>query len=305
MSNKFQVLMNSIDDDLLEEALTPVKKRIPLAWVGVAVAASLLLTIGLIRFPGSAPVITVAELSDMGYDIRLPEEAEKVRYEVVTLAEREGAQASFTLQDTKYVYQAVKIQEVQHLSDSRQGEAHVLSWNTGQLDLQLLSSSSSTSVSWYLEDEQTQYYLTANTDTQNVLTTASQILRATGLDVTVAPQNAENITYNAFLVDGLTVAETTFQIDGITYAYRMASTMELLENFADISGLDGSFEQIAAGEVFWCRAKLSYHDGGQGKILWFDLVPGILYSMSMDSGASEEALLEMANSLFEPAQDNN
>ena len=305
MSNKFQVLMNSIDDDLLEEALTPVKKRMPLAWVGVAVAASLLLTIGLIRFPGSAPVITVAELSDMGYDIRLPEEAEKVRYEVVTLAEREGAQASFTLQDTKYVYQAVKIQEVQHLSDSRQGEAHVLSWNTGQLDLQLLSSSSSTSVSWYLEDEQTQYYLTANTDTQNVLTTASQILRATGLDVTVAPQNAENITYNAFLVDGLTVAETTFQIDGITYAYRMASTMELLENFADISGLDGSFEQIAAGEVFWCRAKLSYHDGGQGKILWFDLVPGILYSMSMDSGASEEALLEMANSLFEPAQDNN
>ena len=305
MSNKFQVLMNSIDDDLLEEALNPVKKRMPLAWVGVAVAASLLLTIGLIRFPGSAPVITVAELSDMGYDIRLPEEAEKVRYEVVTLAEREGAQASFTLQDTKYVYQAVKIQEVQHLSDSRQGEAHVLSWNTGQLDLQLLSSSSSTSVSWYLEDEQTQYYLTANTDTQNVLTTASQILRATGLDVTVAPQNAENITYNAFLVDGLTVAETTFQIDGITYAYRMASTMELLENFADISGLDGSFEQIAAGEVFWCRAKLSYHDGGQGKILWFDLVPGILYSMSMDSGASEEALLEMANSLFEPAQDNN
>ena len=40
-------------------------------------------------------------------------------------------------------------------------------------------------------------------------------------------------------------------------------------------------------------------------LLWFDLVPGILYSMSMDSGASEEALLEMANSLFEPAQDNN
>ena len=305
MNNKFQLLMNSIDADLLEEARTPVKRRNSLAWVGVAVAASLLLTIGLIRFPSNAPVITFAELSDMGYDIRLPEEAEKVRYEVVTLAERECAQASFTLQDTKYVYQAVKIQEVQHLSDDNQAGAQLLSWNTGQLDLQLLSSASSTSVSWYLEDEETQYYLTANTNTQKVLTTASQILRATGLDVTVVPKNAKNITYNAFLLDGLTVAETTFQIDGITYAYRMAGTTELLENFADISGLNGPFEQIAAGEVYWCRAKLNYNDGGQGKILWFDLVPGILYSMSMDSGASEEALLEMANSLFEPAQDNN
>ena len=305
MRNKFQLLMNSIDADLLEEAQTPVKRKKSHAWVGVAVAASLLLTIGLIRFPSNAPVVTFAELSDMGYDIRLPEEAEKVRYEIVTLAEREGAQASFTLQDTQYVYQAVKIQEAQHLTDGDQAEAQVLSWNAGQLDLQLLSSSSSTSVSWYMEDEATQYYLTANTDAQKVLTTASQILGIIGLDVTVAPENAENITYNAFLLDGMTVAETTFQIDGITYAYRMAGTLELLENYADISGLNGSFEQIATGEVFWCSAKLSYNTGEQGKILWFDLVPGILYSMSMDSDASEEALLEMANSLFEPAQDNS
>ena len=305
MRNKFQLLMNSIDADLLEEARTPVKRKNSLAWVGVAVAASLLLTIGLIRFPSNAPVVTFSELSDMGYDIRLPEEAENVRYEIVALANQEGAQASFTLHDTQYVYQAVKTQEAQHLQDGNQTDAQVLSWNAGQLDLQLLSSSSSTSVSWYLEDEETQYYLTANTNTQKVLTTASQLLGVTGLDVTVAPKNAENITYNVFLLDGLTVAETTFRIDGITYSYRMAGTLEIQDDFTDISGLNGSFEQTAAGEVFWCSAKLSYNNGRQGKILWFDLVPGILYSMSMDSGASEEALLEMANSLFEPAQDNN
>ena len=138
-----------------------------------------------------------------------------------------------------------------------------------------------------------------------MLTTASKILRATGLDVTVAPSKAENVTYNAFRVDGLTVAETTFQIDGITYAYRMAGTSELRENITDISGMDGPFEKVAAGEIHWCKAKVIFNDGGQGKILWFDLVPGILYSVSMDSGASEEALLNMAYSLFKPAQDNN
>ena len=302
MRDKFQLLMNSIDDDLLEEAMMPVKRKNPIPWISTAIAACLLLVLGLAILPGRTSDVTAAQLSDIGYEMKLPEQAEKIRYEIVSLAERKAAQASFVIQGTKYIYQAVKTLEKEQLSDNKN---QVLSWSAGNLDIQLLAAPASTSVSWYLEDEQTQCYLTANANTLKVLTTASQILRATGLDVTVSPKNAENITYNAFLLNGLTVAETTFQINGITYVYRMAGTMELLENFTDISGLNETFEQIALGEVFWCRAKLSYNHGGQGKILWFDLVPGILYSMSMNRGASEEALLEMANSLFEPAQDNN
>ena len=304
MSDKFQLLMNAVDDDLLEEAMTPVKRRKTMPWIGAAVAACLLLVIGLAMLPGRIPAVTAAQLSDMGYEMKLPETAERIRYAIVTLTERKAAQASFVIQGTKYIYQAVKTQEKQQLSD-RNAESQVLSWNAGNLDIQLLSSPSTTSVSWYLPEEQTQCYLTAHADTLEVLTTASQILRATGLNVTVAPEHAENITYNAFRMEGLTVAETTFQIDGITYAYRMAGTMELVENFTDISGLKGPFDRITAGEVYWCRAKLSFNEGSQGKILWFDLVPGILYSMTMDSGASEEALLDMAYSLFQPAQDNN
>lgn len=305
MSQKFRLLMNSIDDDLLEEAMMPVKKRNPLPWISVAVAACLLLVIGMTMFPGHGTVVTFAELSNMGYDIKLPEGAEQIRYEIITMADHAGAQASFEIQDTKYVYQTVKTQDRQPLSDGDKGDSQMLSWNAGNLDIQLLSSSSATSVSWYLQDDQTQCYLTANADTLEVLTTASQILRETGLNVTVAPDNAENITYNAFSLDGLTVAETTFQINGVTYAYRMAGTAELLEDFADISGLEGPFDQVAAGEVFWCRAKLNFRDGGGGKIIWFDLVPGILYSLSMDDGASEAILLDMANHLFVPAQEFN
>ena len=297
--------MNAIDDDLLEEAMEPVRKRNPIPWVGAAIAACLVLAIGLTMFPNRAPSITAAQLNEMGYEIKLPADAEKVRYEIVTLSEQKGAQASFEIQDTKYVYKAVKSENRKQLSDNGKTDTQVLSWNSGDLSIQLLSSAKETSVSWYLEDEQTQCYLTANANSLKVLTTASQILRATGLDVTVAPENAERITYNAFRLDGLTVAETTFRIDGVTYAYRMAATIELLEDFEDISSLEGPFDQITAGEVFWCRAKLSFNEGGQGKILWFDLVPGILYSMSMDTGASEEALLDMANSLFKPAQENN
>ena len=304
MKDKFQLLMNAVDDDLLEEAMTPVRKRTPLPWVAAAVAACLVLVMGLATLSGRAAAVTVAQLEEMGYEMKLPQQAEKIRYEIISKAEQQAGQAKFVIQDTKYTYQTVKTQQMQSLSQGK-SESQVLSWSAGDLNIQLLASPSTTSVSWYIQDEQTQCYLTARANTLEVLTTASQILRATGLDVTVAPEDAENITYNAFRLDGLTVAETTFQIDGVTYAYRMAATMELLENFADISGMNGPFDEIAAGEVYWCRAKLNFNEGGQGKILWFDLVPGILYSMSMDRDASREALLDMANGLFIPAQDNN
>ena len=224
MSDKFQFLMNAVDDDLLEEAMTPVKKRTPLPWIGAAIAACLVLVIGLTMIPGRVPSVTAVQLSDMGYEMKLPDTAEQIRYDIITLAKHKAAQSSFVVQGTRYIYQTMKTQEPLQLRSSANAKNQVLSWNAGNLNIQLLASPASTSVSWDLQDEQVQCYLTANANTQEVLTTASRILRATGLDVTVAPENAEDITYNAFLLDGLTVAETTFRIDGITYAYRMAGT---------------------------------------------------------------------------------
>ena len=304
MSEKFRMVMRAVDDEFLEEAMMPVERKKQMRWISIA-AACLILAMGLTMFPNRTHQVTIAQLSDMGYDMKLPENAQKIQYEIVTLAELEGAQASFVIQDTQYVYQEVKTQEPLQLSNRPEEEGQVLSWNVGDLDIQLLSSSSSTSVSWYLQQDQTQCYLTANADSMKVLTTAGQILCATGLNVMVAPNHAENLTYNAFLLNGLTVAETTFQIDGITYVYRMAGTLELLEDFSDISGIEESFANSETAEVLWCSAKLSYNDGGMGKVVWFDLAPGILYSLSMDSSASEEALLDMAADLFEPAQANS
>ena len=305
MSDKFRLVMNAVDDDLLEEAFAPVKRKNLLPWIRVAIAACLMLVLGLTFAHNRNSVVTFTDLSDMGYVMKLPEDAEQIQYEILTLADSEGAQASFLIRDTEYLYQAVKTPEQQMLSDSVEAEANVLTWNSGNLDMQLLSSSSSTSVSWYIPDDQTQWYLTAKADAQEVLTTASQILRITGLNVTVAPESAGNITYNVFLLGDLTVAETTFVIDGITYAYRMAATTEIGEDFADISGMEGPFGQNTEGEVLWCSAKLSFDEGGQGKIVWFDVVPGILYSLRAESGASADMLQNMAVQLFEPVQDNS
>ena len=180
MSDKFRLVMNAVDDDLLEEAFAPVKRKNLLPWIHVAIAACLMLVLGLTFAHSRNSVVTFTDLSDMGYVMKLPEDAEQIQYEILTLADSEGAQASFLIRDTEYLYQAVKTPEQQMLSDSVEAEANVLTWNSGNLDMQLLSSSSSTSVSWYIPDDQTQWYLTAKADAQEVLTTASQILWITG-----------------------------------------------------------------------------------------------------------------------------
>lgn len=294
--------MQSVDDDLLEEAMQPVSKNTGLRWVlAVAACACLLLMLPLSMLRSAVPSVSLSELRSMGYEMLLPETMKVISYELVTQNDRSGAQARFLIGDTEYVYREEKTSQPCSLASGAASE--LLSWNAESLDIQLCTGADSTSVSWYTSENQTQRYLTAQADSLAVLTTASQILRGTGLDVTVAPQEAQDITYNAFLLDGLTVAETTFVLDGIRFSYRMAATTELLEDFKDISGMKGPFEKISAGEVAWCRAKINYTEGGQGRIIWFDLVPGILYSMSMDHGASDEVLLELANELFEPAQD--
>ena len=51
-------------------------------------------------------------------------------------------------------------------------------------------------------------------------------------------------------------------------------------------------------------ARLAFDKNAGGKIVWFDPAPGLLYSLYMESGASEAALLDMADLLYDPAQDD-
>ena len=91
MSDKFQSFINAIDDDLLEEAITPVKRRKSLPWIGTAIAACLALVIGFTMIPGRGGSVTAAQLAEIGYEMKLPETAEKISYEIVSLAEQKAA----------------------------------------------------------------------------------------------------------------------------------------------------------------------------------------------------------------------
>ena len=64
--------------------------------------------------------------------------------------------------------------------------------------------------------------------------------------------------------------------------------------------IPGAVKETAS--VLWCPAELYYVPGGEGKMLWYDVVPGLLYSLWMEDGASAENLTALAKEIFKPAQ---
>jgi hypothetical protein len=287
--------MNALDDDLLEEAKQPSPaKKHKFHWYSVAVACFFLVII--LQFPFQYSNVTAADLHAKGYDLLLPEDADNITYSLNEDSKSQTAQAIFSLYGDEYTYQVTKC--TQPASDAD------LTWTTKDLDLSMRKTNSSASINWYSSSANTSHTISTSAGDDKLLSTARQVLLLTGLDIAHAPAGAENIQYYVFSSEDLVVAETTFSYEDNVYSYRMAATLEIAEDFADISEMNDDFSVKVPGDVEYCRAKISFTPGESGKIIWFDVVPGIVYSLSTDDNASEETLLRLANELFEPMQGN-
>lgn len=133
--------------------------------------------------------------------------------------------------------------------------------------------------------------------------TAEELLEL-GYSISI-PDGAQYITY-ALLTHPeyeAKMAEVTFRISETHYVCRIVATPSVDIDFSDISDTELSYEKQFAAELQWCPARGCYNEGAAGKLVWFDVVPGLLYSMTMDRGASEETLLEMGLAVFSPAQE--
>lgn len=284
---QFERFMNEIDDAYLEEAQAyTAKKPERSVWLRRAVSAAAcvcLVAAGISLFqPGqqNGMDVTLEDLQTQGFSLMLPEEAQA---ESFALGE-DGmtAQADFELNGSTYVWTAEKT------------DAPVIPEGDGQEGW----------ISWYGADG-VQYVLTGNAE-EGLKSTAYLLMINMGLDMNVAPEGAENILYYTVNVEGsagetLNAAAASFELEGVRYDYRTAATG--MFEVQDLSGHNAEvFENQSQAELGWCMADLFWTDGASGKILWLDFAPGLLYSLSMESGASEEALLSMAETLFTPVQ---
>ena len=301
---RFRIYMNAVDDELLEQAQRPrAKRRTLVPMLAAAACFCLILAGALIWRPWASGGTTADDLAEQGYTMQLPGGAADVTYALIDVGAdypAPMAEAKFELSGTLYTCRALRADEPAESAVAGAGSADELTWQDGSLGLTLGTMDGGTFVSWY--DGEVQWCLLSDGGSEAVLTTARELLLNLGHDITRVPDGAQDISYNAFRLDGLTVAETAFTLGGARWSYRIAATGDVSEDFADISGESGSYASSAEGEVGWCPARLDFTDGGAGKICWFDVAPGLLYSLSVDTGASEQGLLDMASAICSPAQ---
>ena len=307
----FDMFMHAVDDSILEEAQQPYDGRIlrirTVRTIAAVLACVMLGGIALWQpwRNNSGNNEAAVDLLQLGYSMAIPTDAENVTYSVVDMGEDYEvpmAQTEFTQNGVQYTYRALKTQYPEDISGVTEDWDDNMQWRAGNLDMQLCQSDETAYIGWYSQETGTQWGLSADESTVELMDAARSIIETLGYDMGKTPEGAENVKYNAFHQDELVVGETTFTLNGINYSYRIASTGEIEEDFDDISGTDDNYEYSARAELGWCSARIYYNEDGAGKLVWFDVVPGLLYSLTMDSGASEQAIMDMAAELYTPAQ---
>lgn len=120
---------------------------------------------------------------------------------------------------------------------------------------------------------------------------AEEILAEFGAGL-VAPQGAQDAVYG--IIDGKTpLAQLSFSLDGVEYTCRMAGAKE----YTDISGMYFEWQNsellMEANDYELC-----FNPDAEGFIAWYDETDGLVRCISMNSGASEQSLIEAAHAVF-------
>lgn len=328
-TSRFDLFMTSVDDSLLEEALQPHNLKLRRGRIILRIAACLCLLIGGSLLLGpylrttNRDRIVAEDLLALEYNLpSLEGHAYDITYNLYDSEENAPLAEAILISgsDTQYIVRSLKTDTATDISGMVTDETPLI-WAYGPLEFELCSNASASWLSWYSNDLQLQYCIQTAEDSSLLLQTAAEIVSILGYDMAVAPEDAVDIKYRVFLSDGLTIAETSFLYEDISYSFRMASTMEVSTPFADISGTGNDYNTHYSVEVLWCPAELYINKSAAGsfldpatsptkptvggKIIWFDVVPGLLYSLTCEDNISEESLLSMAETLFRPAQEGD
>ena len=133
------------------------------------------------------------------------------------------------------------------------------------------------------------------------LSSAEEILEELGFNL-LTPVGAEDIIYSIIdMGDEEKIAQVDFTLDDIEYTYRASAASE----WTDISGMYYEWIEEVDTSVSYTSGKTFIaedDDDRVGVILWYDDVPGIQYSLSMDREADYTVLWFLAEQLFQPAQ---
>ena len=129
---------------------------------------------------------------------------------------------------------------------------------------------------------------------------AQELGELTGVFLT-APEGVE-ATFRVIDAER-SIAQMCFERDGVKVTLRVCAAGIPEGEPEDISGLYYTWENNAGDiPVGYNSACLHWNEGGAGYITWYDFAPGLLFAVSVDSGAAEDILTQLAEELYAPVQ---
>ena len=115
------------------------------------------------------------------------------------------------------------------------------------------------------------------------------------------------------------IAQVCFTLDDEQYCYRAKETGEVrlveqdeenieealedaIEEGTELSGLYEKWKASATVDISEREAVVAFNEGKSGFIVWLDVVPGVMYTLSMDDNCTQDLLSETAYRCFETIQ---
>jgi len=117
----------------------------------------------------------------------------------------------------------------------------------------------------------------------------------------IPPEGAADVKYFTIATDPMTY-QMTFTLNGSGYTVRVQPTGSVDNELPDISGMYYEWENQAFRQVGYNEAFVYWIEGGPGHITWLDKVPGLLYDVSVDTGANADTLASVAATCCPPTQ---
>lgn len=126
-----------------------------------------------------------------------------------------------------------------------------------------------------------------------------ELLKATNLSL-LPVDGAEDVNY-AIIDKGSEgkIAEMNFIMDGKNYCYRAMTTSNVSP--FDISGFYYNWDKTENVKVNYCDATYVSCDDASN-VYWLDVVPGVVYSLSVIQPTEQRELVDLANKIFVPTQ---
>ena len=263
--NRFKLWMQAVDNELLEEAQKPYRRKYTFIYRIGAVAACLVL------------VITAVTLTQRKKAESLPKDAENPSYYIIDMGKDSAkmAEVDFEQNGTEYSCRALKSNTVQDISGLNYEWAKSEDWSGEDISVQLRQSDDVAWVGWYAFGAGVQWCISGGNNALQLLDTAQTIVENLGYTMPLYPlESAESAVADGGYAVAFSAADLKKTEDGYTLTAEIYDydryEMEEIDNLKQGGRIQICQQPVAIGSI--TREDGTVHINGGTKAGGVDLV---------------------------------